>query len=94
MPGMLGLLVQFCTSHKEMDVITSTRQLALGGERVFPGGPSHWPHLKLAGFLYPETLAFAVMCEERERFPLWFWLGVGPAAVTGMLICLCPCWGR
>lgn len=54
--GMLGLLVQFCTSHKEMDVVTRHKAGGLaggeeGGSLFCPGGPSSWPYLKLGGFL-------------------------------------------
>lgn len=41
--GMLGLLVQFCTSHKEMDVVNRHKAGGLAGgedgELVFLGGP-------------------------------------------------------
>ena len=50
--GMLGLLVQFCTSHKEMDVANQHKARGRwAGSAFSPSGPSHWPHLKLAGFL-------------------------------------------
>lgn len=53
--GMLGLLVQFCTNHKELDVVNQHKASGLTegekGELDMPGGPSCWPHLELVGFL-------------------------------------------
>lgn len=72
--GMLGLLVQFCTSHKEMDVANQHKgQAGAGRERASLGWPQPLASSEVGWFSIP-TLAFAVMCEERERF-LWFWLG-------------------
>ena len=61
---MLGLLVQFCTSHKEMGVVGQHKASGhrLGRERgggwgggagdaFSPSGSGRWPHLKVAGFL-------------------------------------------
>lgn len=54
--GMLGLLVQFCTSHKEMDVVNRHKAGGLAGSEegnlLGPGGPSFWPPLRLVGFLF------------------------------------------
>lgn len=53
--GMLGLLVQFCTSHKELDVVNQHKASGLteGEDQTWfcPGGPSCWPYLKLVHFL-------------------------------------------
>lgn len=53
--GMLGLLVQFCTNHKEIDVVNQHKASGLMGREegdwFCPGGPSCQPHLKLTDFL-------------------------------------------
>lgn len=53
--GMLGLLVQFCTNHKEIDVVNQHKASGLTGREegdwFCPGGPSCQPHLKLIHFL-------------------------------------------
>lgn len=65
--GMLGLLVQFCTDHKEMDVVSQHKVSARpggegSGERLWPQGPS--PGLS-CGLLVssPRPGPFAVMHE-------------------------------
>lgn len=72
--GMLGLLVQFCTSHKELDVVNQHKASGLTGgeERTWfcPGGLSCWPHLKLVHFLTwdPDLLPCNMNSEELESF--------------------------
>lgn len=43
--GMLGLLVQFCTSHKEMDVVNQHKASGLPGREEEELDLSCWPQL-------------------------------------------------
>lgn len=53
--GMLGLLVQFCTSHKEMDVVNRHKAGRLTGSEegdlIWSLWPQPRPSLKPVGFL-------------------------------------------
>lgn len=71
--GMLGLLVQFCTSHKEMGVVGQHKASGrrLGREQggcVFPQWFQPLASSEGGWFSLPRPRPFAVMCEEWERF--------------------------
>lgn len=88
--GMLGLLVQFCTSHKEMDVVSQHKASGrwLGTERgnaFSPGGPGRWPHLEVAGFRSRDP-GLSQWCVRSGSVSSLVLAGGGPCAVTGMLI--------
>lgn len=91
--GMLGLLVQFCTTHKELDVVNQHKAggLAEGEEGGFllPWAPRLWLHLTLVDFLIrgPGLFPLLMKLEELESFPSNSVLG-RILAVVGMVICL------
>lgn len=65
--GMLGLLVQFCTSHKEMDVVNQHKASGLTGREERELDWSCWPQLlALSGarwLSHSGPWPLAVICE-------------------------------